>query len=38
VPLRRRVEPLVGTHDLVFQEYPKQSIEQWHRRHKLWVK
>ena len=32
------VEPVVGRHDLVFQEYPEESIEQWHRRHKLWVK
>jgi hypothetical protein len=32
------VEPVIGPNDLVFQEYPKQSIEQWHRRHKLWVK
>jgi hypothetical protein len=32
------VEPVIGPHDLVFDEYPEQSIEQWHRHHKLWVK
>jgi hypothetical protein len=32
------VEPAIGPHDLVFEEYPEQSIEQWHRDHKLWVK
>jgi hypothetical protein len=32
------VEPVIGPHDLVFQEYPEQSIEQWHRHHRLWVK
>jgi hypothetical protein len=32
------VEPVIRPNDLVFQEYPKQSIEQWHRRHELWVK
>jgi hypothetical protein len=32
------VEPVIGAHDLVFEEYPEQSIEQWHRHHELWVK
>ncbi len=32
------VEPVVGRHDLTFQEYPRQSIENWHRKHKLWIK
>ncbi len=32
------VEPVIGPHDLAFEEYPEQSIEQWHRHHKLWVK
>jgi hypothetical protein len=32
------VEPEIRKGDLVFQEYPRQSIEDWHRKHKLWVK
>ena len=32
------VEPVIGPRDLVFEEYPEQSIEQWHRHHKLWLK
>jgi hypothetical protein len=32
------VEPEIRKGDLAFQEYPRQSIETWHRRHKLWVK
>jgi hypothetical protein len=29
------VEPVIGPHDLVFQEHPERSVEQWHRHHKL---
>lgn len=25
-----------GTNDLTFDEYPEESIEDWHRRHGLW--
>ena len=32
------VEPVIRKGDLEFQEYPVLSIEDWHRRHKLWVK
>jgi hypothetical protein len=32
------VEPVIGKSDLQFQEYPELSIEDWHRRHHLWVK
>ncbi|HEY0291508.1 MAG TPA: GFA family protein, partial [Hansschlegelia sp.] len=31
------VEPAVGPDDLTFDEYPAQSIEEWHRSHGLWV-
>ena len=32
------VVPQIGPGDRAFQEYPELSIEDWHRRHKLWVK
>jgi hypothetical protein len=28
----------IGKKDLTFDLYPKQSIEQWHKRHGLWIK
>lgn len=31
------VEPVVGPHDQTFQEYPAQSIEEWHRERGLWI-
>lgn len=31
------VEPTVRPGDLCFDEYPEQSIEQWHRSRGLWV-
>ena len=31
------VEPQIGTDDLVFDGYPEESIEDWHKRHGLWV-
>jgi len=31
------VEPDVGPDDLVFDEYPEQSIEDWHRSRGLWI-
>lgn len=31
------VVPEVGPHDAVFQAYPDQSIEDWHRQRGLWV-
>ena len=31
------VEPAIGKNDLVFDEYPKQSIEDWHKSHGLWI-
>jgi hypothetical protein len=31
------VVPLIGPADLVFDEYPEQSIEDWHERRGLWV-
>ena len=27
----------VGPDDLTFDVYPKESIEDWHRRHNLWL-
>ena len=31
------VEPDVGEHDLAFEGYPEESIEDWHKRHDVWV-
>jgi hypothetical protein len=31
------VEPAVGPDDACFQDYPEQSIEEWHRSRGLWV-
>ena len=31
------VEPNVGPGDLTFDLYPKESIEDWHKRHHVWV-
>jgi hypothetical protein len=31
------VEPEFGRGDQKFQEYPKQSIEEWHKKRGLWV-
>ena len=31
------VEPAIGPSDQSFEEYPEESIEDWHRRHGLWV-
>jgi hypothetical protein len=31
------VEPQLGLHDRCFEEYPQQSIEDWHRTRGLWI-
>ena len=31
------VVPVIGKKDLAFDLYPEQSIEEWHRRHRLWI-
>ena len=31
------VEPQVGVDDAVFDLYPEESIEEWHRRRGLWI-
>jgi hypothetical protein len=31
------VEPVVGLHDQCFDDYPEQSIEDWHRTRDLWI-
>ncbi len=31
------VVPAVGPDDLCFDEYPEQSIAEWHRSHGLWI-
>jgi len=31
------VEPAIGPHDRCFDEYPEESIEDWHRRRGLWI-
>jgi hypothetical protein len=31
------VEPELGPHDRCFEEYPQQSIEDWHRTRGLWI-
>ena len=32
------VEPQIGPNDDCFEGYPKLSIEDWHKKHGLWVK
>jgi hypothetical protein len=32
------VVPAIGRRDQAFEEYPELSIEDWHKRHGLWVK
>lgn len=31
------VEPRTGDHDVAFELYPEESIEDWHRKRGLWV-
>jgi hypothetical protein len=31
------VRPVIRKNDLAFDLYPKQSIEQWHKKHGLWI-
>ncbi|MFC7553820.1 GFA family protein [Pseudoroseomonas wenyumeiae] len=31
------VEPQIGPRDATFEEYPEESIEDWHRKRGLWV-
>ena len=31
------VQPQLGPNDVCFDEYPKESIEDWHRKRGLWV-
>ncbi len=31
------VQPDIGRGDRKFQKYPKQSLEEWHRRRGLWI-
>jgi hypothetical protein len=31
------VQAAIGKGDITFDLYPEQSIEQWHKQHKLWV-
>jgi hypothetical protein len=31
------VEPRIGPDDLAFELYPEESIEDWHRRHGVWI-
>ena len=31
------VEPQAGPHDDCFDGYPELSIEDWHRKHGLWI-
>ena len=31
------VTPQIGPDDLMFDLYPQESIEAWHKRHGLWV-
>jgi hypothetical protein len=31
------VQPQIGPNDLCFDEYPEQSIEDWHRSRGLWI-
>ena len=31
------VEPQIGPNDDCFEGYPKLSIEDWHKKHGLWI-
>jgi hypothetical protein len=31
------VVPVIGDDDQTFDDYPEQSIEDWHRRRGLWL-
>ena len=31
------VEPQIGPEDECYEEYPALSIEEWHKRRKLWI-
>ena len=31
------VEPQIGPNDDCFDGYPKLSIEDWHKKHVLWI-
>jgi hypothetical protein len=31
------VEPQIGPNDECFDGYPELSIEEWHKKHRLWV-
>jgi hypothetical protein len=31
------VKPVIGRKDLTFDLYPRQSIEEWHKHHGLWI-
>ncbi len=31
------VEPQIGAHDERYEGYPPLSIEEWHKRHNLWI-
>jgi hypothetical protein len=31
------VEPAIGPNDACFEEYPEQSIEEWHKSRGLWI-
>jgi len=32
------VEPVIGKKDKAFDAYPEESIADWHKRTKMWVK
>ena len=32
------VEPVIGKKDKTFDVYPEESIADWHKRTKMWVK
>jgi hypothetical protein len=32
------VKPQIGPRDDAFDGYPELSIEDWHKKHKLWIK
>jgi hypothetical protein len=31
------VQPAIGPHDASLEDYPAQSIEQWHKQRGLWI-
>ena len=36
-PCAHTVEPEIGPDDQCFEDYPDETLEDWHRAHGLWI-